>query len=86
MTQPQKAVTVSQALDLVRDIAVHEGIKSKKAVTNATNAAWMKLTGHTAKADKEQEITRGQYAYIIDKVLDPFNRKPVDIEGNFIQP
>lgn len=85
MTQPRKAVTVGQALDLVHNIAVHEGIMNKKAATKATNAAWLKLTNHTAQADKKQEITRAQYAYIIDKVLDPFNRKPVDIEGHFIQ-
>ena len=30
-------------------------------------------------------LSHQQYAYIIDKVLDPFNRKPVDIEGHFIQ-
>ncbi len=30
-------------------------------------------------------VTRGEAAYMIDSALDPFNRKPVDIKGNFIK-
>ncbi len=30
-------------------------------------------------------ITRGEAAILIDSILDPFNRKPVDIKGNFIK-
>lgn len=35
----------------------------------------------TSRLERSRDITRGEMAILIDKVLDPFHKKPVDITG-----
>lgn len=73
-TSPDK-VTVKEAVMLVASIAKQENIALKdseqKLWNNCELTDWNESRG----------ITRGEMAILIDKVLDPFHKKPVDITG-----
>ena len=74
------AVTVGEAWEIVTEIAQKEKLSLLKKSELITNA----ILGTDIK--KENKITRLQMAILIDEILDPFNKKPVDIYGKFIQP
>lgn len=77
-----KAVTVEQAMNIIKIIAKKENVmKSSKAKKEMTST-WRK---HFGPLNTKAQIKRGEFAILVDAILDPFNRKPVDIEGNYIQ-
>lgn len=75
-------VTVGTAMAIIKDLARREKIMSKKAAQRVMETVWTQQFG---PLDKAAVIKRGQYAVLVDAVLDPFNRKPIDIHGNYVR-
>lgn len=78
--QQGNTYTIQEAIDFIMKLAVEEDISvadfSAKEVWN---------TYKLPDFDLNREINRGEMAVLIDRILDPFNRKQVDITGKFIQ-
>ena len=68
-------VTAKEAVTLVASIAQQESIALKDS--------GQKLWNNCGLTDwnESRDITRGEMAILIDKVLDPFHNKPIDITG-----
>lgn len=72
------AMTLSQALALIAEIARAENISIAKDVHAICKAfGWERLTDNHV-------LSRGQMAVLIDQMLEPFRRKPIDIYGRYI--
>lgn len=67
-------VTVSQAVELLAKASGNDGIEAQGILSKYG----------FAEAEGSRQILRGEFAVLADEVLDPFNKFPVDIEGNFI--
>lgn len=65
-------LNLGEAISILTDIAKNENLKSKVDITNLTQ-----------RKDSDSIITRGEFAVLVDKLLDPFNNKEVDIKGNY---
>ncbi len=74
-------VTLKEALQIIDKIAQTEGITLKENIAQASQAIYAKYM--IADYDINKTITRGEMAVLIDQLLDPFNKKKVDIYGNF---
>lgn len=74
-----ETMTVKQAVHLIEEIAKKEqlSLKGEKQVENV----WKNFG--LGKLDWDKQILRGEMAVLLDQLLDPFNRKPVDITGEF---
>lgn len=72
-----KPVTAAELAEILKNLATQEKIMGRGAAAKAVRKA---MEGIDSKA----YVTRGQYALLVDKILDPFGRKPVDFEGNYI--
>lgn len=75
-----KPLSIQEAVELVQHVAVAEGINDKAI---DLEAIWR--TYGFQNLDKTRPILRGEMAVLIDQVLDPFNKKQVDIYGQYIQ-
>lgn len=73
-TSPDK-VTVKEAVMLVASIAKQENIALKDSEQKLWNDCGL------TDWNESRGITRGEMAILIDKMLDPFHKKPVDITG-----
>lgn len=74
-------VKVSNAIELISQIAEKEGIKLDKEAELLAKDLYGKYELGTL--DPNNAIKRGEFAILVDELLDPFNRKQVDIRGNF---
>ncbi len=79
VTMSDEKVTFGALVGLVDEIAGKEGLKYSREDIDAIAAEY----GLSDLSDG-RVLTRGEAAIIIDGILDPFNAKPVDIKGNFI--
>lgn len=73
-------VSLREAADLIKKIAVSEGIDmdvDKKIEKLWTEFQW-------GNVDWTENVSRAKMALLIDKILDPFNKKQVDVYGNYI--
>ena len=68
-------VTAKEAVTLVASIAQQEDIALKDSEQKIWNDC--ELTDW----NESRDITRGEMVILIDKVLDPFHKKPIDITG-----
>lgn len=73
-TSPDK-VTVKEAVMLVASIAKQENFALKDSEQKLWNDCGL------TDWNESRGITRGEMAILIDKTLDPFHKKPVDITG-----
>ncbi len=71
-------VKLRRLMDIIAKIAAEEGIEYE-CIDEIWNSYGLD------KFDSERIATRGEAAVLIDSILAPFNRKPVDIKGNFIK-
>lgn len=71
-------LTVEEAARLIRTIAEAEGI------TKTVDLDTLWKTYELQELNLKRNILRGEMAILIDQLLDPFNRKQVDISGKFI--
>lgn len=81
------AVSVSDALTLLyrlhESLGLPDGEPSAEAFASAMESRW-KEWGLEA-FQPERAITRKEFAVLLDRVIDPFNRTAIDIKGDIIQ-
>ncbi len=75
-----KPVTLSRLMVIISKTAVTEGVGFK---SSDFPRVWHSYD--LGEFDTSRIVTRGEAAVLIDGILDPFNRKQVDIKGNFIK-
>ena len=83
MTSPYEGsaeMTVADALDAVKAIAEVQGYNVKK-IDATVRQLWKKH--NFGKFNRKAKINRGQYAAIVDEILDPFDTREVTITGMF---
>lgn len=79
-TAETTSITIGQALDIISRIAETENINTEDIEAKAKNIFnEYKLENFNTQRD----IKRGEFAVIVDKILDPFNKKAVDIYGHY---
>ena len=72
-------LSIEEAVQLVQKIA-----ETEKLHTTVDPQALWKAYG-MQEPDLKRNILRGEMAVMIDQVLDPFNKKQIDITGKYIQ-
>jgi hypothetical protein len=77
----QTPVTLREALEIIEKVAKKEKIVMKEGILKASKAIYSRY--HFTPFTMENPIKRGEMAVLIDQLLDPFNRKKVDIYGNY---
>lgn len=83
LPQSSKALTVQDAVDMLTQIAQSENLSLDKPLVQLAEKEWQEFGFGTFNLQKQ--ISRGEMAVLIDGILDPFNKKTVDIKGNLIQ-
>lgn len=73
-------LNIKEATQLIQKIAEIEGLNNK-----AIDISTIWDTFGFQNLDMTRNILRGEMAVLIDQVLDPFNKKQVDIYGMYIQ-
>lgn len=81
--QPDDVSTVSlqKAIDLIKNIAQYEELNVN--VDEMVDNVWKEY--ELGEINLKKNITRGEMALLIDKILNPFNKKKVDIHGTYIE-
>jgi hypothetical protein len=77
----KKTMTVNEALAVIKQIANSENISIKGDIVDLAHKIYSNYGLIDFNLNKE--IKRGEIALLIDQLLDPFNRKEVDIRGNY---
>ncbi len=77
----ENPVSVKDAISAIKSAAVSKGYKTKN-IEKTARELWGKH--ELGKFDKKAVMTRGQYAALIDEVLNPFDTVDVDINGMFL--
>ena len=78
-TDDTSAVSMQEAINLIGQIAAHEGLKTDVAVR--TSDVWREYKW--GEVDLTRPVSRAEMAVLIDKILDPFHRKEIDIHGSY---
>lgn len=78
-TDDTSAVSMQEAINLIGQIAAHEGLKTDVAAR--TNDIWREYKWGEVNLTKP--VSRTEMAVLIDKILDPFHRKEIDIHGSY---
>lgn len=78
-TDDTSAVSMQEAINLIGQIAAHEGLKTDVAAR--TNDIWREYKW--GEVDLTKPVSRAEMAVLIDKILDPFHRKKIDIHGSY---
>lgn len=73
-------ISLQKAIDLVKKIVANENLNVD--VDAMINNIWKEY--QLGEVNTQKNISRAEMALIIDKILDPFNHKQVDIHGSFI--
>ncbi len=74
----KETLSIHESLILIQKIAKMEGINE------SINAKSIWDTYKLKDFNLERNILRGEMAVLLDRFLDPFNKKPVDISGEYI--
>lgn len=78
-TDDTSAVSMQEAINLIGQIAAHEGLKTD--IVAQTNDIWREYKW--GEVDLTRPVSRAEMAVLIDKILDPFHRKEIDIHGSY---
>lgn len=78
-TDDTSAVSMQEAINLIGQIAAHEGLKTDVAAR--TSDIWREYKW--GEVDLTKPVSRAEMAVLIDKILDPFHRKEIDIHGSY---
>lgn len=78
-TDDTSAVSMQEAINLIEQIVAYEGLKTDVAVQ--TNDIWREYKW--GEVDLTRPVSRAEMAVLIDKILDPFHRKEIDIHGSY---
>ena len=82
LSNNEKALTISDAIQLINDIATKEKIELQINIQEWSEANFKNYDFDTF--DMNRNIKRGEMALILDKALDPFTTKEIDIHGSFM--
>jgi hypothetical protein len=77
----RKTMTLQEALDMIQNIVKTEKITLNGELIDLAREAYLDCGLKTF--DLNTEIKRGEMAVLIDRLLDPFNKKNVDLRGNY---
>lgn len=80
--QYDRPLTLQQVTGLAYALAASGEQAPVTALPDPVAAAWQACGFRPY--DPERPATRGEAALLIDKILDPFHRKPVDLYGGFL--
>ncbi len=80
-TEADRTVTVGEAINIIREIAAKEQIEGD--MLKKSEEVWKAF--NLKDFDLKRNILRGEMAVLTDCLLDPFNRKTVDIRGHYIE-
>jgi hypothetical protein len=85
--KPHDRVSRRELYRLVREIARAEGLPDKLPTLSESDELPTRTESNElpTRADADRPLSRGEAAIVIDNLLDPFHRKPVDIRGNYIK-
>lgn len=85
-TNDTNELTWNDALKMVKKIAKNEKLTSAKNVKLSLTDIYKSFKNKSKmdKFDFETTITRLEMTVLIDKILDPFNNKPVTIKGEYL--
>lgn len=75
------AVSLQEAMDLVKRIAADEQLNVD--VDAQIRHIWQEY--RWGEVDVKKNVSRAEMALIIDKILDPFHKKEIDIHGAFVR-
>lgn len=75
-------LTIQESIELLTALMRDEGLETNE-LSERIQSIW-KVYG-LENYDLSRNILRGEMAVLIDQLLDPFNRKQIDITGKFIQ-
>lgn len=75
------AITVQKAVEIIQDIAEKEKVEGD--IQQRVKDVWLNFD--LKNFDLQRNILRGEMAVLIDQILDPFNKKAINIKGEFIQ-
>lgn len=78
-TDDTSAVSMQEAINLIGQIAAHEELKTDVAAR--TNDIWREYKW--GEVDLTKPVSRAEMAVLIDKILDTFHRKEIDIHGSY---
>ena len=78
----EKALTIGQAIDLINHIATKEQIDISINIEEWSKANFKEYDFETF--DKDRTINRGEMALLLDKTLNPFSKKEIDIHGHYM--
>ena len=73
------AVTLKAALELISQIAAEEDIRFDSDITESAQKIYNQFS--LQNFDLKREITRAEMVLLIDRLLQPFDRKEIDIYG-----
>ena len=75
-------VTIKDATQLIKEIAKAHDIAKHQDIESQVND----LLKDTVKSDSDlsKNITRGEFAILLDRILNPFDYRDVTIDGRFI--
>lgn len=76
----KNTITQQEALELISQIAKNENITLNGEIVALARKIFADYG--LPEMNPEKEIKRGEMALLIDQLLDPFNKKEVDLQGN----
>lgn len=83
LSEDSKAVTIADALQLIERIAKSENIEIGGELAPLADDIFKKFACNPLII--ERGILRGEMALLIDQILNPFEKKEIDIEGLFVK-
>ena len=80
-TDLNREVAVGEAMDVIKSIAETQN-KDVKGFNKTVDSVWKKYA--LGKLNRKHNMNRGQFAVLVDEVLNPFDAREVSITGEFI--
>ena len=74
-------MSLADGIETIASISSKEGIAGKSSVYSASERIWHKAC--FGRFDLKDPLSRRQMAVLLDRILNPFERKDVTIEGKF---
>ena len=82
LPENEEAISIGEAIEMINEIA-----KKEKIELNIDIQDWAKANFRNYDFDAfdlNRNIKRGEMALLLDKALDPFTKKQIDIHGYFM--
>lgn len=80
----QKTITVQEAINIIKNIAETSNLKiNHQDIETLANNIFKKT--YNKNINFKQNITRGEFAILLDEILNPFDYMDVSLKGQFIK-